>query len=235
MPDAPLASVIILGYWGRDFVDDCLSSVLDQDLPPGQYEVLYIDNGSRDRAGELVRERYPRARVLTLERNHGYAEGNNIGFRNTTGSVAVYERIDDTGKAQVYVLFAGQPRVTAGGPGAEPLAGTPLVVGSDADPDFSPDGRLAVFRRLTGTTDPGRGAWDVMIVNLTDGSLTTVASGPAHRGAPDWGPQGIVFAEAEAGGERRLVMVQPDGSGRRVLLTVGSSFDLSSPRWLPQP
>jgi len=90
MPDAPLASVIILGYWGREFVDDCLSSVLDQDLPPDQYEVLYVDNGSRDRAGELVRERYPRARVLELDRNHGYAEGNNIGFRNTMGSVAVF-------------------------------------------------------------------------------------------------------------------------------------------------
>jgi len=90
MPGAPLASVIILGYWGREFVDDCLSSVLQQDLPPDQYEVLYIDNGSRDRAGELVRERYPRARVLTLERNHGYAEGNNIGFRKTAGSVAVF-------------------------------------------------------------------------------------------------------------------------------------------------
>ena len=31
MPDAPLASVIILGYWGRELVDDCLSSVFDQE------------------------------------------------------------------------------------------------------------------------------------------------------------------------------------------------------------
>lgn len=86
----PVASVIILGFWGRKFVDDCLSSVLDQDMPPEQYEVLYVDNGSADHAGELVRERYPRARVLELDRNYGYAEGNNIGFRNTTGSLAVF-------------------------------------------------------------------------------------------------------------------------------------------------
>ncbi len=90
MPAAPLASVIILGYWGREFVDGCLSSVLDQDIPPDQYEVLYIDNGSRDRAGELVRQRYPSARVLELDRNYGYAEGNNIGFRNTSGGVVVF-------------------------------------------------------------------------------------------------------------------------------------------------
>src|SRR5437867_4234549 len=90
MPEGPLASVIILGYWGRAFVDDCLSSVLDQDLAPERYDVLYVDNGSRDRAGELVRERYPRARVLELDHNYGYAEGNNIGFRNTTGNIVVF-------------------------------------------------------------------------------------------------------------------------------------------------
>lgn len=149
-----------------------------------------------------------------------------------SGTTAVYEQIDATGKAQVYLL--GPFQITAGGPGAEPLPGTPWVVGSDADPDLSPDGPLAVFRRLTGIGNGGLGTWDVMIVNVTNGSLTTVVSGPAYRGAPDWGPQGIVFAEVEAGGGPRLVVVQPDGSGRRVLLTVGSSFDLSSPRWLPQ-
>lgn len=90
MAETPVASVVILGYWGREFVDDCLSSVLDQDLPPDRYEVLYIDNGSRDRAGELVRERYPRARVLELDRNQGYAEGNNIGVRNTSGGLVVF-------------------------------------------------------------------------------------------------------------------------------------------------
>jgi len=86
----PVASVIILGYWGREYVDDCLSSVLDQDLPSDQYDVLYVDNGSADSAGELVRERYPAARVLELDRNYGYAEGNNIGFRHTTGQFVIF-------------------------------------------------------------------------------------------------------------------------------------------------
>ncbi len=150
------------------------------------------------------------------------------------GSTGIYEHIDETGKAQVHVLFASQPRITTGGPGSEPLPGTPWVVGSDADPDFSPDGRLAVFRRLTGTGSGGLGTWDLMTVNLADGSLATVASGPAHRGAPDWGPQGIVFSELDpVAGFARLLVVQPDGSGRRVLLAVDSSLDLSHPRWLP--
>ena len=86
----PLVSVIVLGYNGREYVEACLSSVLDQDLPPDQYEVLYVDNGSRDGAASLVRERFPQARVLELERNYGYAEGNNIGFRETRGEFVVF-------------------------------------------------------------------------------------------------------------------------------------------------
>lgn len=151
---------------------------------------------------------------------------------DSRGATGIYERIDEAGKGQVHILFS-QPRVTTGGPGSEPLPGTPWVVGSDADPDFSPDDRRAVFRRLTGTGNGGLGTWDVMTVNLGDGSLTMAASGPAYRGAPDWGSQGIVFNEVDPGGVTRMVVLQPDGSDRRVLLTVASSFDLSNPRWLP--
>jgi hypothetical protein len=58
-------------------------------------------------------------------------------------------------------------------------------------------------------------------------------SGPAYRGAPDWGAQGIVFAEGDpATGAYSLVVVQPDGSGRRTVLSLGPGFLLSNPRWL---
>lgn len=85
-----LASVIVLGYNGREFLEDCLSCVLDQDLSSDQYEVLYVDNGSRDGSPDLVRERFPQVAVLQLDRNYGYAEGNNIGVRHTRGEFVVF-------------------------------------------------------------------------------------------------------------------------------------------------
>ena len=88
--ERPLASVIVLGYNGRTYLEDCLASVVDQDLPLDQYEVLYVDNGSRDGSATLVRERFPQSRVLELDRNYGYAEGNNIGFRETRGEFVVF-------------------------------------------------------------------------------------------------------------------------------------------------
>jgi GT2 family glycosyltransferase len=86
----PLASVVVLGHNGRAYLEDCLASVLDQDLPRDRYEVVYVDNGSRDGSAALVSERFPQARVVELDRNYGYAEGNNIGFRETRGDFIVF-------------------------------------------------------------------------------------------------------------------------------------------------
>ncbi len=88
--DSPQASVIVLGYNGKEFLEECLSSLLDQDMPLAQYEVLYVDNGSSDGSPELVRQRFPQVAVLQLDRNHGYAEGNNIGLRHARGEFVIF-------------------------------------------------------------------------------------------------------------------------------------------------
>jgi Tol biopolymer transport system component len=157
------------------------------------------------------------------------------GRVDPSGTVAVYERIEPAAKPAVFVFVdrTRQVRVSTPGEGTAALPGTPYTVGSDADPAFSPDGRAIVFRRLTGTGAEGLGTWDIMTI-LNDGTgLAVIVSGAEYRGAPDWGAQGIVFEEADgASGARRLVAVQPDGSGRRVLVTAARGTDLTAPRWL---
>lgn len=155
---------------------------------------------------------------------------------DATGTTAVYERIAAGKKGEIYLFktTATQTLVAAAGPGLAPLAGTPYIVGSNADPAYSPDGLSVVFRRLTGTGNGGLGSWDLLTAK-SDGSSepVSIVSGPVYRGAPDWGAQGIAFAEADpATGVYSLVVVQPDGSGRRTVLSLGSGFQLSNPRWL---
>lgn len=152
------------------------------------------------------------------------------------GQVVVYERADATAKSEIWIYTSStsQARVTSGADTAGPMLPDGIyAVGSDADPDYSPDGASVVFRRLTDAGAGGVGLWDVMTVRTNRTSLAPLASGPVYRSAPDWGPKGIVFSEIDkTSGMARLVVVQPDGTGRRVLATL-NGYDIASPRWLP--
>ena len=131
-------------------------------------------------------------------------------------------------------LFRESP-LTSGPATGPALPGTPYVVGADADPAFSPDSTLVVFRRLTGTGNGGLGTWDVNVISGATAAVPrTIATGPAFRGAPDWGPNGILFVETDAAaGTSRLVRVQPDGTGRTVLRSEPATARMGAPRWLP--
>ena len=121
---------------------------------------------------------------------------------------------------------------TEGGTRGAQMAGTPYWEGSDADPDYAPDGETVVFRRLRRATPDRQGEWDVMVANVDGTGLRPVAEGPAWRGAPDWGPGGIAFVEVDAG-QRRLVIVDPGTGMRRVILTAPAGRTLDNPRWIP--
>src|SRR5262249_17997071 len=135
-----------------------------------------------------------------------------------TGSVAAFERIAGTGngKSLVYIYqgASSQFAVTTGGPGTDLLSGTSYIVGPDTDPDYQRDGGSLVFRRLTSTGDGTLGYWDILKVKTDGPGLTTIATGPAYRGAPDWDSRGIIFVETDvATGTTSIVLVQADGSG----------------------
>jgi len=185
----------------------------------GPEDLFRVDaNGQNNRALTntlIIRERRPRI--------------------DPSGSVAVFERIDATLKGQIWIFGSAQNqvRVTTGGPGTVGLVGTPYMVGSDADPDYSPDGTQIVFRRCTGVGTGNLGTWDILAVRADGTNLRTVATGASFRGAPDWGTRGIVFGEIDTGGRAQLVAVDADGGNRRVLVTLGSGYEISFPRWLP--
>jgi GT2 family glycosyltransferase len=71
------ASVIVLGFNGRRYLDACLSSLLDQVMPCHDYEVLFADNASTDGSAEYVAQNYPSVRLIRFKENFGFAEGNN--------------------------------------------------------------------------------------------------------------------------------------------------------------
>ena len=81
--DAPLASVIIVNWNGREYLPACLDSLKGQTCK--DFETIVVDNGSRDGSLELLRESYPWVRIVALEANTGFAGGNNAGFAVSRG------------------------------------------------------------------------------------------------------------------------------------------------------
>jgi GT2 family glycosyltransferase len=84
----PDVSVIVLGWNGRQYVDGCLNSLLDQDFER-PYEVLFVDNGSTDGTADAASQ-YEGVRVHRLDRNYGFCGGNNKGFLLAHGELVVF-------------------------------------------------------------------------------------------------------------------------------------------------
>lgn len=89
-----LASIIVLAYNDKKYLDACLTSLLDQDISPECYEVIFADNGSTDMAAEYVEENFPRVRVVRLGKNFGFAEGNNRAAEYAKGRYVGFQNAD---------------------------------------------------------------------------------------------------------------------------------------------
>ena len=75
--DAPDASVVVVTWNALPWLERCLLSV-------SGHETIVVDHGSTDGTVELVRERFPHARLLEQE-NLGMGAGNNAGMRVAGG------------------------------------------------------------------------------------------------------------------------------------------------------
>ncbi len=94
MAESHFVSIILVNYNGEKFLADCLSSLNDIDYPKDRYEVILVDNASKDGSIEMVRDGFPWVRLVSLDRNTGFAEGNNIGAKEAKGEYIVLLNTD---------------------------------------------------------------------------------------------------------------------------------------------
>jgi len=81
---SPLVSVVVLNWNRAELLLECLESLFIQRFR--EFEVIVVDQGSRDGSVEAVRRRFgERARLLRNETNLGFAEGCNVGIRMSQG------------------------------------------------------------------------------------------------------------------------------------------------------
>jgi GT2 family glycosyltransferase len=79
----PDISIIIVTWNGRQHLDACLTAIAAQEGVDA--ETILADNASTDGTIDLVRSHFPWVRVVALDRNHGFAGGNNAGAREARG------------------------------------------------------------------------------------------------------------------------------------------------------
>ncbi|MDQ7780142.1 MAG: glycosyltransferase family 2 protein [Planctomycetota bacterium] len=80
----PDLSVVIVSYNVRDYLERCLATIFS--VPHRhEIEVFVVDNASSDGSSEMVRTKYPRARLIANVANRGFAAANNQAIRQSTG------------------------------------------------------------------------------------------------------------------------------------------------------
>lgn len=79
-------SIIIVNWKVRDLLRACLESVYrEAELPRERFEVVVVDNDSRDGSVEMVRAEFPQVRLIASPDNSGFGKANNQGFALCSG------------------------------------------------------------------------------------------------------------------------------------------------------
>lgn len=110
MSEAPLVSVAVVTFNQRDFLDECLLSILDQDYRP--LEIVVADDGSTDGTDRLLddyaRDHPGRFVILRAERNQGVTANQDLALSGCRGKYIAWIAGDDLmlpGKISAQVAF----------------------------------------------------------------------------------------------------------------------------------
>lgn len=90
-------SVIVPIYNVEHYLDECVESLIKQNFPDDQYEVLLIDDGSTDCCGEkcdIYSGKYKNIRSFHKE-NGGLSDARNFGFEAARGKYILFVDADD--------------------------------------------------------------------------------------------------------------------------------------------
>ncbi len=106
------ASVIIVNYNGRNYLEMYLSSLLSTITRDD--EILLIDNASTDGSAEYVERAFPQVQVIRNQANRGFGQANNQGARQTAGKYLVFlnpdTRVDPSWLEALVEALEGDPQ-----------------------------------------------------------------------------------------------------------------------------
>jgi glycosyltransferase involved in cell wall biosynthesis len=116
----PVISVLIDTYNHERYIEQAIVSVLEQNFPAGEMEIVVVDDGSTDRTPSIVSKFEPLVRCIR-KTNGGQASAFNAGIPELRGSIVAFLDGDDWWAkeklAAVADAFETNPEVAAVGHG----------------------------------------------------------------------------------------------------------------------
>ena len=83
--ETPRVRAVVLNYNGRDLTLECLRLLYATEWPADRFEVVLVDNASSDDVVARTRDELPDVKIITSDRNLGFAGGCNRALRNLEG------------------------------------------------------------------------------------------------------------------------------------------------------
>jgi GT2 family glycosyltransferase len=78
-------SIVIVNYNSKDKTLNCLKSIFKSDLAGIDFEVILVDNNSKENIETEVNSLYPRVKIVKSKKNLGMGGGNNLGIKEAVG------------------------------------------------------------------------------------------------------------------------------------------------------
>jgi len=91
-------SVVVPVHDAGEYIGACIESLLGQSLPPEEYEVVFVDDGSTDDSLSVLTEvarRHPHVRVIAMENSGWPGKPRNVGTDAAVGEFVQYVDQDD--------------------------------------------------------------------------------------------------------------------------------------------
>jgi GT2 family glycosyltransferase len=112
-------SIIIVNYETPEHTLQCIHSIF-KNRPSCSFEVILIDNGSRDKSLEIVRSEAPEVICIETGENLGFARANNLGITNAKGNFILLLNSDtkilDNSLDRMLEFLLANPEMGAVGP-----------------------------------------------------------------------------------------------------------------------
>lgn len=90
-------SIIIPAYNAAKYIEKCIISLLNQNIPYNEYEIIVINDGSTDDTLHIIQtlsNTYPQVKCISTP-NQGVSASRNRGIKQATGTIILFVDADD--------------------------------------------------------------------------------------------------------------------------------------------